>query len=260
MTETATVFISYGRSDGLEFAHRLARDLEDHRHRVWFDLNSIEKGGLFEVRIEQGIRDSHVVAAVMTQCSMDEHSVCRDEIVFALNEGKTIVPLRVNPDPTVRPTLLLARRNWVDFSTNYQAGLHSLLRFLAGDRSVLQPPHLPEVTGFEPLDFGPEIARYSSGFVGRQWITEAIEHWLRATIIAISVAALLATSVRLPGYRAVGGPSRPSIGSAQRCVFGRRRVDCIEFRERTDLVGRHGSTEPLPGRACRDGNQRGFLP
>ena len=71
------------------------RDLEDHGHRVWLDLNSIEKGGLFEVRIEQGIRDSHVVAAVMTQCSMDEHSVCRDEIVIALL--CTEAPLRLPP-------------------------------------------------------------------------------------------------------------------------------------------------------------------
>jgi stage II sporulation SpoE-like protein/TIR domain-containing protein/NACHT domain-containing protein len=171
------VFISYGRADAREFVTRLAADLErGGGYRVWVDTEDIEKGGSWEVRIEQGIRASSVVAAVMTPHSVREESVCRDEVAFALYEGKPVVPLRA--DPKVRPTLLLARRNWVDFTTDYEAGVKALLRFLAGEDAALNPPPLATVAGTLPLDFGPEIARYSAGFSGRGWLLEEIDAWL----------------------------------------------------------------------------------
>ena len=45
-------------------------------HRVWLDLKDIEKGGCFEVRIEEGLRQASVVAAVLTPASVREQSVC----------------------------------------------------------------------------------------------------------------------------------------------------------------------------------------
>src|SRR5438309_1422965 len=91
------VFVSYAWADAREFATRLAADLARHGHRAWIDRDDIEKGGAFEVRIEQGIRAAEVVAAVMTYRSQEETSVCRDEVVFALNEDKRLVPLRFHP-------------------------------------------------------------------------------------------------------------------------------------------------------------------
>jgi WD40 repeat protein len=174
-----SVFISYGRADALDFARRLASDLEKRGgYQVWMDLENIEKGGLFEVRIEQGIRAASVVAAVMTRHSLREESVCRDEVVFALNEGKPIVPIRADPDPNLRPTLLLCRRNWLDFTQGYEEALDALLKYLAGDVTVLHPPLLPNVTGVVPLDFGPEIARFSGGFTGREWLSRELDEWL----------------------------------------------------------------------------------
>src|SRR5260221_496117 len=80
-----SVFVSYARADALDFATRLAADLEQRGgHRAWIDRNDIEKGGLFEVRIEQGLRAADVVAAVLTRRAQEETSVCRDEVVFAL--------------------------------------------------------------------------------------------------------------------------------------------------------------------------------
>src|SRR4051812_33552857 len=127
-----SVFVSYARADALDFAMRLAADLEQRAgHRAWIDRADIEKGGLFEVRIEQGIRAADVVAAVLTRRAQEETSVCRDEVDFALNEGKPLLPLRL--DPAARPTLLLARRNWVDFTGDYEAGLDALLRYLVAN-------------------------------------------------------------------------------------------------------------------------------
>lgn len=173
------VFISYARADALTFATRLAADLERHGHRAWLDRNDIEKGGPFEVRIEQGIRAAEVVAAVMTCRSQEETSVCRDEVVFALNEDKRLVPLRLHP--TVKPTLLLARRNWIDFTESYQTGLDALLSYLAGNETELRPPQLATVTGVRPLDFSLELAKFSAGFTGRQWLNPEIDRWLSTT-------------------------------------------------------------------------------
>jgi tetratricopeptide (TPR) repeat protein len=172
------VFISYGRQDAMEFAKRLAADLQKYGHTVFLDIDSIQKGGLYEVRIEQGIRSASVLAAVMTPYSLRENSVCRDEIVFALNEGKNVLPLKADADPTLRPSLLLARRNWIDFSASYDEGLSALLRFLKGDESALIQPALPTITGVAPIDFGPEIARFTADFTGREWVNGEIDRWL----------------------------------------------------------------------------------
>ena len=179
--ESKSVFISYGRADALDFAKRLATDLEKRgRYEVWMDLEGIEKGGLFEVRIEQGIRLSSVILALMTPHALREESVCRDEVVFALNEGKTIVPIRVASYPDMKPTLLLARRQWIDFAQDYEQALASLFAYLGGDDSVLCMPTLPIVTGFTPIDFGPEIAKYTAAFVGREWLNRELDLWLNS--------------------------------------------------------------------------------
>jgi len=171
------IFISYGRQDALEFARRLAYDLEHRANRqVWLDMKDIEKGRWFEVTVEEGIRSSHVILAVISPYSLREESICRDEVVFALNEGKPVVPIQTSRD--VKLPLLLARRNWIDFSVDYEEGFHSLLCFLNGDDHSMKQPVLQSITGVAPFDFGPEIARYTAGFTGREWLKQNIEDWL----------------------------------------------------------------------------------
>lgn len=177
--KSAQVFISYGRADAMGFAKTLAADLERRGgYRVFLDLESIEKGGLWEVRIERGIKESAVLLAVLSPHAVREESVCRDEVVYALCVGKPIVPVRQDPNPRLQPPLLLARRNWVDFTADYEQGFQALLQFLGGDGSGLRPPALPTITGVVPLDFGVEIARFTHGFTGREWVQHEIDRWL----------------------------------------------------------------------------------
>jgi len=174
----ANVFISYGRSDALEFVKRLSGDLQQHNCEVFVDLASIEKGGFWEVRIERGIKQSSVFLAVLSPHAVREESVCRDEVVFALNEGKRVVPVHQDPSLNLMPPLLLARRNWIDFASGYDQGLDALLRLLEGDDSALHPPALPTITGVVPMDFSVEIARFMQGFTGRDWLQQEIDGWL----------------------------------------------------------------------------------
>jgi sulfatase modifying factor 1 len=174
----------------MAFAKRLAGDLQQSGHRVFLDLEEIRQGASFDVQIEQGIRQADVLTAVMTHRSLADDSVCRDEVVFALQSGRPIVPLRVVVDANLRPTLLLARRNWIDFSEDYRAGLESLRRYLAGDKSALKSPVLPLVTGAVPLDFSADIAKFSERFTGRQWLVKELDDWLaRSTRRAFVIVA-----------------------------------------------------------------------
>jgi hypothetical protein len=70
---------------------------------------NIEKGGLWEVRLKEGIRSAAVLAAVITPYVLREESVCRDEVVFALDEGKSIIPLRLDSSPNLKSAALLCQ-------------------------------------------------------------------------------------------------------------------------------------------------------
>ena len=178
-TDKKIVFISYGRADALDFAKRLATDLEQRGgHAAWLDLSDIEKGGEFDVRIEDGIKSSDIFAAVMSLRSQEDDSVCRDEVVFAINAKKRVVPLRASSDRRLRPTLLLCRRNWIDFTDDYDAGLEALLSVLNGDDSQLMKPVISLAAGREPIDFSGEIARHQTCFLGREWLRARVDGWL----------------------------------------------------------------------------------
>jgi hypothetical protein len=95
---------------GLTWSHTVLRRWPQSGAWATSLIDSIEKGGVFDVRIEQGIRTSSLVAAVLTPSSVGEKSVCRKEIIFALNEGKQIIPLLAQR--AVKPSLMLADLNW----------------------------------------------------------------------------------------------------------------------------------------------------
>jgi hypothetical protein len=183
------LFISYGRADAKEFVSRLKADLEkDGNYKVWLDLAcGIEAGSAWDVELEEGIRDSTVVGAVVTPHSVRQDSFCRKEIVFALMNNKKLVPLRC--DKNAQLTLLLCNLQWIDFADSYEQGLADLRRYLEGDASVLRPPRLPTITGAVPLDFSVEIARFAADFTGRAWLSDALERWLadsRGRVLVIS--------------------------------------------------------------------------
>lgn len=172
------VFISYGREEPTEeFVDRLAQDLEQAGVcQVFYDRRGIKEGQQWDSALEDSIRDSSEVLAVMTHYALRGQSVCRNEVVLAFMEQKVIIPLR--KEEGVRPNLLLCRNQWVDFTGDYQAGLDSLLRHLRGEAKALRPPALHEQESLAALDFGPEIAAYMDCFVGRGWLSDELDQWL----------------------------------------------------------------------------------
>ncbi len=173
------VFLSYARRDGNEFAKRLAADLRARgQWYIWVDQQDIRAGRSWDTEIEQAIRASDVLAAVLTPQSVVEFSVCRDEVACAFEAGKDLITLRIVDDPGLKPALLLRRREWIDFTKSYDDGLQALVLYLGGNESRVQRPVLEIVEEVRPLDFSPEIARRAMGFVGREWLMKDVDLWL----------------------------------------------------------------------------------
>jgi hypothetical protein len=124
-TRTPAAFISYSRADS-EFALRLAQDLKAAGAAVWIDQLDIAAGQLWDNAIEDALIASPSVLLVLSPGSAHSNNV-RNEISFALEQGKTVIPV-LYQDCTV--PLQLQRANRVDFRADYSHGLAMLLSSL----------------------------------------------------------------------------------------------------------------------------------
>jgi photosystem II stability/assembly factor-like uncharacterized protein len=136
MPETQrTAFISYSREDS-EFALRLARELKAAGASVWIDQLDITPGTHWDNAIENALLDAPQMLVVLTPASSHSSNV-RNEISFALDQGKIVVPV-IYKDCIV--PLQLQRQNRIDFRADYARGLAALLdhlRVAHPDQSVL---------------------------------------------------------------------------------------------------------------------------
>lgn len=228
-TQKSAVFISYGHSDAPGFARKLSEDLGAQGFRVWLDIDSLGAGSEWDVRIEAGIKASRVLLATITPASVREDSICRDEVILAHSQGKVIVPLRASTDPRAVPTLLLVRRNWLDFTGEYGAAFGRLVRFLEGDEQALEAPLASVVAGLVPLDFGPELARHSRGFVGRKWMDRELDGWLadsrRRAFIVVGEPGIGKSAIA-----AHFATTRSEIAAIHFCTTRNTRIDPLDCK------------------------------
>jgi photosystem II stability/assembly factor-like uncharacterized protein len=122
-----TAFISYSREDS-EFALRLTEDLKAAGAGVWLDQLDIEPGQEWDSSVENALIQSPRVILILSPSSAMSSNV-RNEISFALDEKKTIIPV-LHRDCAV--PLQLRRIQYVDFRTDYVRGFKVLLAYLGG--------------------------------------------------------------------------------------------------------------------------------
>ncbi|MGF1538216.1 MAG: TIR domain-containing protein [Elainellaceae cyanobacterium] len=85
-------FISYGRIDSLQFASRLADQLNRQGLSVWLDKNDIPIGVDFQTQIDDGISKAHNFIFIISPHSVNS-PYCLKEIQLALKYSKRIIPL-----------------------------------------------------------------------------------------------------------------------------------------------------------------------
>lgn len=128
------VFISYSRKD-TAFALTLAHDMRSAGADIWIDQLDIPVGDLWDVAIENALTNASCVLVILSPFSVASDNV-QDEIAFALDAEKTIIPVILEPC-----TIPFRLRRWmhIDFSKNYEEGLEHLVAALKPVVQRLQP-------------------------------------------------------------------------------------------------------------------------
>ena len=90
------VFISYARKDGTDVAHQLRDALRGgdcgNGCEVWLDTERIRGGASWGKDIEDALNGCDVLVAVLTPASFISE-ICRAEQIWALDEGKVVIPV-----------------------------------------------------------------------------------------------------------------------------------------------------------------------
>src|SRR5512138_2916942 len=117
------VFISYSRKD-IDFARRLAGDLENAGYDVWWDLTDLRGGDDWPRVIPAAIESSQYVIVVLSPNSAVSDWV-EKEYTQALGLRKKIIPIMLNPSPV---PFALNTVNYVNFASGeYVDNFKSLL-------------------------------------------------------------------------------------------------------------------------------------
>ena len=109
---------------------RLVADLKSKGVNVWLDQLDIRAGVRWDGEVENALDTCKRVLVILSGASVASQNVL-DEINFALDEGKAIIPLLKE---RCRVPLRLRRVQHVDFSEDYGLGLKSLLAALSGGK------------------------------------------------------------------------------------------------------------------------------
>jgi hypothetical protein len=120
-----TAFFSYCRDDS-EFALRLAEDLKAAGANVWLDQLDIEPGQRWARAVQDALTNCHRLLVILSPSSVNSTNV-EDEVVFALEEHKTVIPALYRD---CKVPFQLRPFQYVDFRSDYARGLKTLLKTL----------------------------------------------------------------------------------------------------------------------------------
>jgi|CXWK01.1.fsa_nt_gi hypothetical protein len=131
-----SVFVSYARGDAA-VALQLARDLKAAGVEAWIDQVDIAPGAHWDATVEQALRASDRVVLILSPASAQSSNVM-DEVSFAIDEGKRVLPVLVQP---CEVPMRLRRLQFIDFTADRAAALARLLQALGSEAPV--PPPVP---------------------------------------------------------------------------------------------------------------------
>jgi ribosomal silencing factor RsfS len=123
------IFLSYSRSDGYDFAKKLADGLQNEGFDVWIDKDDIRAGSAWYIEIEKALENCDCLLFIETENSVRSEHVL-DEVYYALEQKKKIIPLLVVESKT---PYRLKKFQHVDFTSDYEAGLAHLIRELRNE-------------------------------------------------------------------------------------------------------------------------------
>src|SRR5215472_16760734 len=206
-TIVPAAFFSYSRDDS-EFVLRVAGDLKAAGANVWLDQMDIVPGQRWDDAVERALADCPRMLVVLSPAAVHSTNVM-DEVSFALEEGKTVIPILYR-DCAI--PFRLRRVQYIDLRHDYDHGLAELLRLLAEQPSTVASPRaaanvqrtlvVSEIAGQEgaagPVvpqgDPGPPEATQAGTSPCRRAANETV-HGMKIGTALASCAVLVAISV-----------------------------------------------------------------
>jgi hypothetical protein len=186
------VFISYSRKD-INFARRLAADLEEAGFDVWWDISDLKGGDDWVRFIPAAIQASQYFVVLLSPNSVQSEWVAK-EYSYALRLHKKVVPAMIKPSEV---PFALNTINYVDFvHEDYDTAINKLLRALGG-----APRAVPPATGWKKFsrNLPPVVA-------ANPWL------WIGGAIVLLAILLFSflkpATPVPLP---ATATPTRTAV-------------------------------------------------
>jgi WD40 repeat protein len=189
------LFMSYGRRDAGDLAERLKKDLETrYGFEVWMDTRRVRSGRDWQRQIEDGLRSTQVVLALLSPHAVrrrgigdaEDDSVCLDELSFArfAKPPTPIVPVMGNP---CEPPFCIFRLDYVDLcdwresEKVYEAGLERIVEAVEEAKRGKKRYRFWDQK-LKPWDFTVLLHEKRRGFTGRRWLLDEIERWRKKSL------------------------------------------------------------------------------
>lgn len=137
------IFFSYSRHDASDFALKLATDLKKEGFKIWIDQQDIRAGSEWDIEIEKALETCDCLLFVESPKSVASTNVL-NEVYYALEQNKRVIPVIINDSKT---PFRLQRLQFIDFSSDYNAGLAKLIKQLQDTAT----PELADSTGEEEI-------------------------------------------------------------------------------------------------------------
>lgn len=120
--DLSTAFVSYSSEDG-EFVHRLATDLKSKGASIWLDQLDLKPGQHWDKAVQDALSNCPRFLVILSPTAVESKNVM-DELSFALEENKTVIPILYR-DCTL--PFRVRRLQRIDFRENYERALATLL-------------------------------------------------------------------------------------------------------------------------------------
>ncbi len=133
MVQQFDVFVSYSSKDKV-IADAVVSAMEGAQIRCWYAPRDIAPGADWADSITKAIQDTAMMVLVFSETANRSQRVI-DEINFAIDQGKTILPFRIEPhNPTGALSLHLSSRHWLDaYEPSWDAHLDRLVESVAAN-------------------------------------------------------------------------------------------------------------------------------
>jgi hypothetical protein len=180
-----SVFISYSSKDR-PIATKIARDLQKHGIRIWFDTYELLPGDSLAEKIIQGVQTSDFLLVILSKNSAQSAWV-KNEIGVAFKKNRAASELRLIPvlvDDSEVPTEL-ADVVRVDLRLGYEEGLAQILAAVSASPAATVPK-LSELV--DTPDVVDHVKEEQKNFRGAGYFITTVLSI--ATIIIAAIAAI----------------------------------------------------------------------